>query len=399
MQGGRRGHPRPSRCRAAAALSLGAHSRRLLATLLLAALPGAGAASGQLDPLGTGEAKALVQPAAVFGSDERVPVPPHLKALEGKIGLLFNTRARVVCTAFCAAGAVVVTAAHCLYRTTGEVPPRLEEFRFARNYGKARQFERIAGSGRGAAAQHVMAGSMDLKVLPPIDASNDWALVRLARPACSHGVLPIRALSGEAIIAAAAAKRIFQVSYHRDFRPWRVAYSQACGVARSFEAADATTIARDFADPNEVLLHTCDTGGASSGSPLLLQTATGPEVVGINVGTYVQSKVLIEEGQVIKRLKPDTVANTAVNSSRFASKLAAFEHAAILGSSAEISALQKIMQRHDLYAGPIDGSYGAGLRAAIAAYESAHGMMVTGLATQALLQRLTREQPLTPAVP
>ena len=64
-----------------------------------------------------------------------------------------------------------------------------------------------------------------------------------------------------------------------------------------------------------------------------------------------------------------------------------------LGSSAEIRALQTTMQRHALYAGPIDGSYAAGLRAAIAAYESAHGMMVTGLATQALLRRLKREHP------
>jgi Putative peptidoglycan binding domain/Trypsin-like peptidase domain len=393
MQRGRHGQSWPSRWRAGKALWLAARGRRLLTALLLAAVPGIGAASGQADPLAMGDAKELVQPAAVFGSDERVAVPTHLKALEAKIGLLFNTRARVVCTAFCAAGNVVVTAAHCLYRTAGEVPPRLDDFWFARNFGKARHFERIAGSSRGAAAQNVMAGSMDLKVHPPIDASNDWALVRLARPACSHGVLPIRALSGEAIIAEAAAQRIFQVSYHRDFRPWRVAFSQPCGVARSFEAADATTIARDFADPNEVLLHTCDTGGASSGSPLLLQTADGPEVVGLNVGTYVQSKVLIEEGRIIRRLKPNTVANTAVNSSRFASKLAAFEHAAILGSSAEIRALQKSMQRHELYAGPIDGSYGASLRAAIAAYESAHSMMVTGLATQALLRRLTREHP------
>jgi hypothetical protein len=399
MQRARHGQSWPSQWRAVEALSLAARGRRLLAALVLAMLPGAGAASGQRDPLGVGEAEALVHPAAVFGSDERVAVPTHLKALEGKIGLLFNSGARVVCTAFCAAGDVVVTAAHCLYRTAGEVPPRLDDFWFARNYGKARQFERIAGSSRGAAAQHVMAGSMDLKVRPPIDASNDWALVRLARPACSHGVLPLRALPGEAIIAEAAAKRIFQVSYHRDFRPWRIAYSQPCGLAPGFEAPDATTIARDFADPDAVLLHTCDTGGASSGSPLLLQTAAGPEVVGLNVGTYVQSKVLIEEGRVIKRLKPDTVANTAVNSSRFASKLAAFEQAAILGSSAEIRALQKSLQRHELYAGPIDGSYGASLRAAIAAYESAHGMLVTGLATQALLQRLKREHPPAPAAP
>jgi hypothetical protein len=393
MQRGTGGQSKPSRWRGSEPSLAPAAREGLLAALLLAAIPGAGPAYGQADPLGLGEAKTLVQPAAVFGSDDRVAVPTHHKALEGKLGLLFNARARVVCTAFCAARNVVVTAAHCLYRTHGEAPPRLADFWFARNYGKERHFARIAGSSRGAAAQHVLAGSMDLKVHPPIDASDDWALVRLARPACSHGVLPLRALAGEAIIAEAAAKRIFQVSYHRDFRPWRVAYSQACGVARSFEAADPTTIARDFADPTQVLLHTCDTGGASSGSPLLLQTAAGPEVVGLNVGTYVQSKVLIEEGRVIKRLKPDTVANTAVNCSRFASKLAAFEHAAILGRSAEIRALQRSLQRRELYAGAIDGTYGAGLHAAIAAYERAHGMPVTGLATQALLERLQSEYP------
>lgn len=103
-------------------------------------------------------------------------------ALKVKIGLLFSQRSRLVCTALCVAANVVATAGHCLYRTHGEPAPPLADFWFARNFEGKRHFARIAGSGRSAAAQHVMSGSMDLNVRPPIDASKDWALVRLSRP-------------------------------------------------------------------------------------------------------------------------------------------------------------------------------------------------------------------------
>jgi len=332
-------------------------------------------------------------PVAVFGTDDRMPVPPRFKALKDKIGLLFNQRARLVCTAFCVATDVVATAGHCLYRTHGERPPQLADFWFARNFDAERRFERIAGAGTGAAAQHVLSGSTDLSVRPPIDASKDWALVRLSRPACSKGGLPIRALPAETLMAEAAAGHVFQVSYHRDFTPWKLAYSTPCGVARDFETADWATIARDFAEPTQLILHTCDTGGASSGSPLLLEAAGGFEVVGINVGTYVQSKVLMEDGQVTKRLKADIVANTAVNSAAFARKLAAFRQAAILATPEAISALQGALKQRDLYGGAIDGTYGAKLRRAIEAYEAAEGLPVTGLATEALLKRMHGAQP------
>jgi len=333
----------------------------------------------------------LAQPVAVFGRDERVAIPARYKDLPAKIGLLVNRRARLVCTGFCVAPDVVATAGHCLHRTHGERPPPLADFVFARNYDKERHFTGIAGAANGAAAQHVMSGSLDLSVRPPIDASKDWALLRLSRPACQRGVLAVAALPSEAIIAAAAAGQIFQISYHRDFMPWRPAYSRPCEVARSFATADWATIARDFADPAQLVLHTCDTGGASSGSPLIRQTATGLEVVAINVGTYVQSKVLMENGQVTKRLDADTVANTAVNSSVFAAKLLAFRQATMLASPAQIEKLQMILKQRQLYTGSIDGSYGAALRAAIEAYERAQELPVTGLATEALMQRLQAE--------
>jgi hypothetical protein len=212
--------------------------------------------------------------------------------------------------------------------------------------------------------------------------------VRLARPSCNKGALPVRVLSTEEIIAEAEAKRIFQVSYHRDYTPWKIAYSQPCGVARSFETADWKTIAQDFSNPGQLLLHTCDTGGASSGSPMLLETARGLEVIGINVGTYVQSKVLMQDGQIARRLKADTVANTGVSSAAFAAKLDAFRQAAILTSAAQIREVQSALKQRHHYWGELDGKYGASLRGAIEAFEVAHGLPVTGLATQALLKRL-----------
>ena len=270
----------------------------------------------------------------------------------------------------------------------GERPPQLADFWFARNYDAVRDYARIAGYANGTAALHVMSGSMSLNVRPPIDATKDWALVRLSRPICSKGVLPVRTLPLEQILAHANANRVFQISYHRDFTPWRLAYSRPCGVAKSFAAADWGTIAQDFSDPGRLLLHTCDTGGASSGSPLLLETAQGPEVIGINVGTYVQSKVLMQEGKVTERLKADTVANTGVSTAAFAEKLEQFKQASILSTPAQVRELQTALKQRKFYSGPIDGSYRAGLRQAIEAFEKAHELPVTGLATHSLLKRV-----------
>jgi len=327
-------------------------------------------------------------PVAVFGTDDRGPLPAKYKDVREKMGLLFSVRGRSVCTAFCVAPDVVATAGHCLLKIAGERTPRMGDFWFLRNYDAVREVAHIAGYANGTAALNVMSGSMSLNVRPPIEATRDWALVRLARPACTKGVLPIRVLPIDQVLKEAEAKRIFQISYHRDYAQWKLAYAQPCGVSRSFEHSEWSTISRDFSDPEVLILHTCDTGGASSGSPLLIDTDRGPAVIGINVGTYVQSKVLMQEGKVMKRLKADPVANTAVASSAFAGKLDAFLQAAVLSSPAQVRELQTLLKERQLFDGKVDGNYGAELRLAIEAYEKAEGLQVTGLATLAVLKRL-----------
>ena len=155
----------------------------------------------------------------------------------------------------------------------------------------------------------------------------------------------MRVLPIERILSEAAAQHVFQIAYHRDYMPWKLAYSRPCGVTKSFEAVDWKQIVRDFSEPEALLLHTCDTGGASSGSPMLLDGPDGLEVIGINVGTYEQSKVLMQDGQVKKRLKADTIANTAVASAAFAGRLEAFRAAAILATPAQMRELQGLLAR------------------------------------------------------
>jgi protease YdgD len=233
-----------------------------------------------------------------------------------------------------------------------------------------------------------MSGAFHLNVRPPIDATKDWALVRLSRPACSKGGLTVKALPLDEVVRESDAARVFQIAYHRDFTPWKPALARPCRVSKSFDTADWATIGRDFAEPEALILHTCDTGGASSGSPMLLETAAGPVVIGINVGTYVQSKVLMQEGKVAKRLKADTVANTGVSSLAFAGKLEAFRSAPILERREQVRELQNLLKGRGLFAGKLDGAYGEALRGAIEAYERVEGLPVTGLATLATLKRL-----------
>ncbi len=64
---------------------------------------------------------------AVFGKDDRTPLPERLKSLEGSVGLLYDQSSRTVCSAFCVGDDIVATAGHCLYGTDHEHTPKLAE--------------------------------------------------------------------------------------------------------------------------------------------------------------------------------------------------------------------------------------------------------------------------------
>lgn len=326
---------------------------------------------------------------AVFGKDDRTPLPARLKSLEGSIGLLYDQSSRTVCSAFCVGDDIVATAGHCLYGTDHEHTPKLASFTFRLPAKKGDVPTPIAGIRNEGVGQYVASGSIELSTRPPIDASHDWALVRISRPSCRGNTLPLSRASPERTIKLAAKKRIYQAGFHRDFGNWALAYGAPCSMRNSFDIADKETISKDFAGTRDILFHTCDTGGASSGSPLLVDGENGPEVVGINVGTYIQSQVLLQDGKVVHRYKATDVANTGVAADAIREKLEAFERADILATRADLRRLQIRLAQFGHYSGPRDGAYGPRLRAAIESFERAVQEPETGLATAELLSRLT----------
>ena len=323
---------------------------------------------------------------AVFGADDRVPVPRSLREVTSKIGVLSDSRTHAVCTAFCVGPDTIVTAAHCLFPTSGQLPRNLADFTF--RPGDEHTGTHIASTKEGALEPDVLAGSTHLNVRPPIDTARDWALVRLARSSCKTGALKIGQRTVPEIMQLASAGKVYNVAYHLDLANRHPMLAHRCDVERSFGSVDWPTIAHDFVDADRLLLHTCDTGPASSGSPLLINGPNGPEVVGINVGTYVRSKVEVLNGKVRHRFEPNDVANTGVSAEAFAPALAAFNSGEMLSSANDIRALQERLMARGLFNGSPDGKRGDELKDAIESFERASAMPVTGLATRHLLQVL-----------
>jgi len=338
----------------------------------------------------------LVHRVAVFGKDQRKHLPQSVAAVAAKIGVIHDTRSHSVCTAFCVAPGIVATAAHCLYRTSDETPLRMSGITVQLHGDSAKS--RIAGTAEGVPQPNVLAGSMRLKVRPPIDASHDWALVRLENPLCKSGGIKLARRSVADVMRLARAGKVYNIAYHRDLPEWQPMLATGCPVLRNFKDADWQTIRHDFADPEQLLLHTCDTGGASSGAPLLVDGPNGPEVVGINVGTYVQSKVITLNGEVLHRFKSDDVANTGVNSQAFSDALDAFRNAEILASRRDMQLLQRQLLAKGLYKGTLDGVYGTATKTAIEAFQRAAHLPTTGIATWPLLQALSGESTIVTGV-
>lgn len=331
---------------------------------------------------------AWLQSVAVFGRDDRVGLPKQYTNLSQRIGLLYNSRARTLCTAFCVAPNIVATAAHCVFRHTEFGAQSLNEFWFELRRGKRRTQARIAGAAQKAGMQNIIAGTTKLRVRPPIDAANDWALVRISKPVCKGKAIPVYGLSPSRLEKAAGAGRVFQVSYHRDYKHWELAYSQPCQVRRQYRELRRRQIRREFTNPDNLLLHRCDTAGASSGSPILLTTEKGPVAVGINVGTYVQSRKPVRNSRVARTAKSRTIANTGVSSFAFHSHISNLKRARVLTSHTSLAKLQVRLREIDLYTGPLDGIFGNMTRAAIQAYERSRGKPAIGLPTVDLLVQL-----------
>jgi hypothetical protein len=338
--------------------------------------------------------EAGVTPVAIFGSDDRRDVPDNLSALEGKIGMLYEQSTQTLCTAFCVGRDMIATAAHCLFQPKNNRLPDLQDVTFRLTYGTTFQTSGIFARLTPFTKNYIAVGTTVFNNQPPLSAPRDWAVVKLERPVCRFGVLKVDSRPVADLIKMSDENKIFQVAYHWDYKQWQLAYSTPCRIQRDYEQIKWRFIRQHFVDYEQLLLHNCDTGGASSGSPLLLtpDPPAAPIAIAINVGTYTRTRLLMRNGQVAKKLDPDIIANTGVNGTAFNHVIAQMESAEIISSKEEMVRMQTELQLRGLYAGSLDGTLGREMRAAIIRFETSTGFHATGLPTQALLRRLGEER-------
>jgi protease YdgD len=342
---------------------------------------------------------ASTTPVAMFKPDNRRELPPQYNSLESKVGMLYEQSTQTLCTAFCVAPGVVATAAHCLFQQKKNQFPRLNDITFRLSYGKIYLTSGVAGRNTPYVKNNIAVGTTSFRNEPPLSAPTDWAVVKLERPICRFGHLKVMPLPVPGIIQASRKKKIFQVAYHWDIKKWQdnLAYSSPCAVQQNFTQIKWKFIHNHFAKPDDLILHLCDTGGASSGSPILYDEGLPdypgtPVVVGINVGTYTRTRILLRRGRIFKRLKPDIIANTGVSSAAFHHVISVMQDADIIANQQDMLKLQAELQMRNYYAGKLDSRLGRGTRMAIFNYEKANNMPPTGVPTQALLRRLAEDR-------
>ena len=215
----------------------------------------------------------VLQPVAVFGTDDRGPLPAKYKDVQEKIGLLFNVRGRTVCTAFCVAQDVVATAGHCLHKIAGERRRGSAISGLLRNYDAVRDIAHIAGHANGTAALQRDVG-LDEPQRAPADRGDAGLGAGAAGAAGLHQgrAADARAADrsdpeggrGQARVPDLLSSRLHAVEAR--LRP---------ALRRGQELRDRGMEHRSRRTspiPRCCILHTCDTGGASSGSPMLLDT-------------------------------------------------------------------------------------------------------------------------------
>ncbi|MEQ1652089.1 MAG: trypsin-like peptidase domain-containing protein [Hyphomicrobium sp.] len=327
--------------------------------------------------------------AAVFGSDTRTRLTSADTALRAQIGTLASSQSGAFCTAFCVADDLIATASHCLFGTTASPGPRLKDLTF--KPGSARGAEPgtpLAGRATANQSQSVTSGTRQLAVLPPIGAVDDWAVARLDQPVCRGAHLALTNLAGGAIREHAARGHVYQIAVHADLADTDLRRAAPCAIEKTFAKADATTIARDFTAADAILFHTCDTGGGSSGSPLLIDTANGPEVVGINVGTYVLSRNVSTAHDTSAQPAAEAIANTAIDIAALQRAVTDLSQRNLLTLPTEVRALKSRLHSKGLFHGPETGIVTGDLRAAIARFEEVSGRPVTGLVRRALLAEI-----------
>ncbi len=313
------------------------------------------AANAVVQPMRANSAKAEFE--ASTGPADRVPVPPDFKTLHEAVGVLIAPESDRICTAFCVSPDIIATAGHCLDDGSATTDSDV-------NGSWAGHSERVFSLGRPADRRYARIGKFErgISIVAArqtenvasdgrVNIANDWALARLASPICTDAGLVLSSRTPEEVVLSTFDHMIFAVAPsvrsgwktrelprsngrqadnsegHAkvvdqtapmalwDLPDWMLFASPPCRLVKNGDGASADyNHYKRNAEP-DVLLHNCDLGKGSSGSPLLMATPSGLEIVGIGVGRYKRSLVTVRDTRITKRFRSDHVASAAIAAS------------------------------------------------------------------------------------
>ncbi len=319
-------------------------------------LPKSGLGDGQRVP-------SYVTRVAVFGKDERIPLPARLKSLEGSVGLLYDQQTRTVCSAFCVGDDIVATAGHCLYGTDHERAPKLAGFTFRLPALKQStpHTDRWNTRRRRQPVCH-------LGIDRALDAASDRCLARLGAGPDREAHVPGQCLALERCVARrgdrssqprSASTRSGSIAISATGRSPTV---HPCSLRRSFDGADWDRSPRISLRP-ATCCFTPVIRAAPHPARHSSSTATTARRWLASMSAPTCSPRFccrMDRSCIAIRRTPLPTHGVAVAAIR--DKLEAFERADILATRQDLRRLQIRLAQYGHYSGPRDGAYGPRLR-------------------------------------
>lgn len=319
----------------------------------------------------------------VLGRDERTSPQAEYRKLLGSIGMLYNKKARSLCTAFCIAPDTIVTAAHCLFgRDKKDLDHSQTLFLLKSRFMKSR----LAGSTSEEIEDGILTG---YRVQPRgISAfPKDWMVLKLKAPTCWEG-LPLAVRSQKQVAKAAREKRLFMAAFHGDKIKDGVLISPACKLGSWYDSSISHKgMRRRIGKREGVILHRCDAAKGSSGSPMLIKEPDGYKVVAVNVGNIIKYRERRRGRKLLSRRQTGKI-NVAVRVNEFIKEARQMMSTRLVVKKKHIRHVQKLLAEAGFNPGKADGVLGRNTRRAVLQFEKKNKWPETGRMTYALFRKL-----------